>query len=290
MNTTSTDSVTAERRLISLALIDPMKDACSLDMDYIARLQSSIAAVGLIQPIVVVRDGDRFRSVAGAHRTEAKKRNGDVKIDALVLPAGTPPEVALQCSLHENHVRHDESLPDTVKRVTALMNVHGLKSFAEGAKLAGLSKANLSKMQLVMAKFSPRCLSLVHDHRLGAGICYEIAQHAESEEEQYLWLRAHVKGDLTRAAIVGESKKREAVAKAARKSAQEETTARKKIPPVKLQGVVDGVKVRLVIPPYANAAVVGGALATLATRFQSHLESQQPLSSFSINEPLGDEP
>lgn len=61
-------------------------DARPIDRDTIAALAESIAAVGLINPIRVRQDGERFEVIAGAHRFEACKSLGLAEVECDVVP------------------------------------------------------------------------------------------------------------------------------------------------------------------------------------------------------------
>ncbi len=82
------------RRLpLEALVIDEDQPRRSLDEVDLARLQESLAAHGLIQPIVVTPEpgaAGRFRIVAGWRRAEAALRLGWADVDAVVVEAGSP--------------------------------------------------------------------------------------------------------------------------------------------------------------------------------------------------------
>jgi hypothetical protein len=274
--------VAPKRERIPLALIDRMDECRSLDEENVGRLQTSIANYGLMQLAVVIANGARFLLCIGNHRCEALRRNGETEADCLVLPEGTSPEEALVRSLHENNVRHQESLPDTMRRVTALKEFHGCKSFAEAAALAGISESDVSKMGTVMKAFSPRCLSLVHDHGLGTGVTYAIARHAKDEEEQFLWLSEHVRGERTCAAITKQSKQRDAAIKAATKAAKK-PRASTAAPATTLRGARDGIKLRLDVHDSAGIDRLAAVLTQWANQVVEHCRANKPLANLSLS-------
>jgi hypothetical protein len=271
-----------KRLRIPLELLDRMDTCRSLDEDTIARLQVSITAWGLMQSPVAIVSGQRYLLCIGNHRCEALRRLDEVEVDCLVLPEGTSPREALVRSLHENHIRHDESLPDILKRVRALMEFHGCKSFAEGAKLAGISESKVSRIRFALKNLSPQALSVVEAQKVGWGIAYDVAKRAESPEEQAEWLTSHARGEMSRAQIIDQTKQKAAAAKAAKRPTAQVPTALKP-QSVRLQGTLDGVSVRLTIPHTAGGDVVSTVLTTLAHRLVEHCQDQQPLSTFSFS-------
>jgi hypothetical protein len=277
--TATTGEQFPQRRRILLNLIDRVQPSRSLNEENVVRLQESIKTWGLMQAVVVIMAGLRYLLCIGNHRCEALLRSGATEVDALVLPEGTTPDEALIRSLHENNVRHDESLPDIMKRVTALKNYHGCQSFAEAADLAGISESQLSKIRFAMETFTPEGLSLIHEHQIGSSVAYEIAKRANGVEEQLEWLAAHARGEMSRDGIVAQSKRKAAAKRTAAK------VAKKPMPPrpraVKLNGRFNEASVTLVVaaPTDSDAS---DALTMMAKQIIEHFEGQRPLSELSF--------
>lgn len=274
-------TLSGEIRILLVSSLDHPEDKRCFDQVILDRLGPSIAAVGLLHYPVVVPDGDRFKIAAGNHRVQVLRLGGATHVCCHVLPVGTTPAQALMCSLHENHVRRNESVADTMKRVNALKSYHGCQSFAEAAELAGIDQSTVSKVRRVMRELSPRCLAIVHEHKLGVGICYEIAKRAVSEEEQHEWLQSHVRGEMPRDAIVQEAKKKRAATK--RTSARTRTPRLPKPPQVRVEAKRDDIDVKLVVLESADGETISAFLTTLAQQILDHYRSQQSLSTFSFS-------
>ncbi len=75
----------------------------SFDPDALDELVESIRAVGVIQPLALVRTGERFRVAAGHRRAIAAVLAGCAEVPANVYPEGTPIEEVLKN--HENSRR-----------------------------------------------------------------------------------------------------------------------------------------------------------------------------------------
>jgi ParB/RepB/Spo0J family partition protein len=65
----------------------PQKLRSALDPDKVRELAESILENGLLTPIQVRRDDNRYVLVAGAHRLEAVRALGEKTVDALIVRA-----------------------------------------------------------------------------------------------------------------------------------------------------------------------------------------------------------
>jgi len=96
---------------LAIDLIDPNPDQPrqTFDESALDELAASIAAQGLIQPITVVRRGERFMIVAGERRWRAHKRLGLTEITANVRDDMSERDVMLQAII-ENALRRDVNI------------------------------------------------------------------------------------------------------------------------------------------------------------------------------------
>ena len=90
----------------------------------LAELAASIAAHGLVEPILVRREGARYRIVAGERRWRAAQRAGLTEIPA-VLREATDSE-AFELALVENIQRADLNPIEEAEAFAALLEEHGL--------------------------------------------------------------------------------------------------------------------------------------------------------------------
>jgi len=90
----------------------------------LAELAASIAAHGLVEPILVRREGARYRIVAGERRWRAAQRAGLTEIPA-VLREATDSE-AFELALVENIQREDLNPIEEAEAFAALLEEHGL--------------------------------------------------------------------------------------------------------------------------------------------------------------------
>ena len=96
--------------MIAVTLIDPNPNQPreEFDLEAINDLAASIEAVGLLQPVVVRSDGDRYVLVAGERRLRAMKQLGRPEVPA-VIRSETDAATNLTEALVENLQREDLS-------------------------------------------------------------------------------------------------------------------------------------------------------------------------------------
>jgi ParB family chromosome partitioning protein len=113
---------------ISVADIDPNPEQPRDDFDEQAleSLAASIEAIGLLQPIVVRRSGDRYVLVAGERRLRASKMAGLESIP-VVLRAETDGRTNLMEALVENLQREDLSVLEEAAAYRQLMEEFGMQ-------------------------------------------------------------------------------------------------------------------------------------------------------------------
>lgn len=113
-----------EARLIDIAFIhgDPNQPRRTMDETALRELAESIRALGVLQPIVVRPDGDRFRIIAGHRRYEACKLIGLAQMPAIVREASE--HEAVEQALIENVQREDINPIEEAQCYRRLMDEH----------------------------------------------------------------------------------------------------------------------------------------------------------------------
>lgn len=147
MSTPSAVVAPARVEQIKLELIhpDPNQVRREFHVDQLTELAGTIKAKGVIQPVVVVPNGNGFRLVAGERRWRASKLAGRTDIPAVVREDLKPEDIpALQ--LVENLQREGLSLAEVSAGVTELCKKH---SHDEVGDMLGKSKSWVSKRVLV---------------------------------------------------------------------------------------------------------------------------------------------
>lgn len=159
-----------ESRNIELDLIDVSPQnvrKTNIDED-IAELAASIAKVGLLQPLVVVKNGERFELIIGQRRLRALRQlRADNKWVAQA-PARVyeklDPTKKLILSLTENLERRPLPFKDAVRAVGILYKKYG-KSGPRVAAILGLSPPTIYKY-LRLDKLPDHILDLVESKKI----------------------------------------------------------------------------------------------------------------------------
>lgn len=110
--------------LIPLDQIDAPKTAMRSDVhdEKIEELASSIKSIGLLQPVLLQRVGERYEIIAGHRRCVAARLAGLVTIDAIVRTPSEPE--ATRMKIDENLLRVDVNPIDEAIFLTKIMQEH----------------------------------------------------------------------------------------------------------------------------------------------------------------------
>lgn len=113
-------------RTLRISLIDPKSDQPrkNFDGEALSQLADSIAANGILQPILVRETGDRYTIIAGERRYRAARLAGLTEIPALVLEADD--ESAAKYALIENLQREDLNPYEEAAAIRKLMDDYSL--------------------------------------------------------------------------------------------------------------------------------------------------------------------
>jgi ParB family transcriptional regulator, chromosome partitioning protein len=133
----SSASTAAGRGLLSLPLEaverNPGQPRKRFDDARLEELAASIRELGVVEPILVRRQGQRYRIVAGERRWRAAQRAGLKEIPAIVREASDAQ--AFQIALVENVQRADLNAIEEAEAYQALVDEHGLTQEAVAEKV-----------------------------------------------------------------------------------------------------------------------------------------------------------
>jgi ParB family chromosome partitioning protein len=148
------------------------------DEEALAELAESIAARGVIQPIIVRPLGEgRYQLVAGERRWRAAQKAQLHEIPALIRDLEERDVVAL--ALIENIQREDLNPVEEALAYRRLGEVEDLAQAAV-AKLVGKSRSHVANMQRLLA-LPPAVLDLLAARRLDMGHARALVGHPEAE-------------------------------------------------------------------------------------------------------------
>lgn len=148
--TAQEDSKASSLEELNLSDIEPDPDQPrrTFDDKELASLSESIQAMGVIQPIVVIKNGRKYQIVAGERRWRAAKLAGLEKIPAVVRTMTA--QNRLEASLIENVQREDLNAIETATAYAKLRDQFNM-SITEMAKRIGKSTAAVSNTMRLLS-------------------------------------------------------------------------------------------------------------------------------------------
>ena len=153
--------------MIQLARIEPDPDQPrkKVDSQHVVELSSSIAKLGVLQPISVrfVEEVDRYRIIAGECRFQAAKQAGLTEIPCWVR---TPEQKQILLEqVVENWQRSDLSAMDLAESLGILRDANGYTQ-VELAEITGKSKGEISRI-LSLLELDPEVQQLARQDSTG---------------------------------------------------------------------------------------------------------------------------
>ncbi len=153
-------------------------------------LADSIAELGVIQPIIVRRNGSRFVIIAGERRFRAARMAGLQEIPALVREADKLER--MQVALVENLQRADLNPVEEACAVQALIDECGLTQEAV-SKRVGRSRPAVANVLRLLTLPEP-VLQMLREGRLSAGHARALVTLADPARQTELALQAERNG------------------------------------------------------------------------------------------------
>lgn len=154
-----------------------------IDKDYIAELAQSISEVGLLQPVLVAIDGEKYEMVAGHCRYLAHKRLGLSKIKAIVCVM-TAEEVAVARAT-ENLTRADLTPVEEAATYKNLIDVLGFTIEKVALKMGKTPGTIKRRMDLL--KMPAMLQKAVHKKQISMTVAEELwSIRNETSLEYYL--------------------------------------------------------------------------------------------------------
>ncbi len=154
-------------RLLPIRLIDPNREQPrrSFDEDALKELAASIRAVGVIQPIIVAPEGERYRIIAGERRYRASRMAELEEIPSIVRDWDK--QRRMEAALIENLQRDDLNPIEEANGVRRLMDESGLTQEKVAERLGKSRPAVANLLRLLTLDDSVQ--RLVVEGKLSAG-------------------------------------------------------------------------------------------------------------------------
>ena len=175
-----TETVVADRDEVLLSLIDPnpKQPRTVFNEDQLAELTASIKEVGVLQPPVVRKKGDRYELIMGERRTRAAKLAGLTTIPVIIRQ--TPDNELLREALLENIHRSELNALEEAAAYNQLLNDFGYTHDQLAAKL-GRSRPLISNT-LRLLNLPPSVQRRVAAGTLSAGHARALLAITEPQE------------------------------------------------------------------------------------------------------------
>ena len=154
-------------RMLPIGQIDPNLDQPrrSFDEEALKELAASIRAVGVLQPIIVAPNGERFTIIAGERRYRASRLAEQTEIPAIVRDWDS--QKRLEAALVENLQRDDLNPIEEAMGVRQLMDETGLTQEKVAERLGKSRPAVANLLRLLTLPESVR--QLLIEGKLSAG-------------------------------------------------------------------------------------------------------------------------
>lgn len=128
---------------VDLIDTDPDQPRKAFSDDTIDELAQSISEHGILQPLIVAEEGQRYRIVSGERRYRAARRAGLTVVPVIIRDI--PEQKKLQIALIENLQREDLNPMEQAHALHRLMTEHGLTQ-QEIAKSVGKSRSSIANL------------------------------------------------------------------------------------------------------------------------------------------------
>lgn len=151
----------------------------------IKELSDSIREHGIIQPLTVVRKGNRYELIAGERRLRASRKAGLTKVPVIVREDDLDDQKKLELALIENIQRHDLNVIEEAKAYNKLAEDFNL-SQEEIAKRSGKSRSAVANRMRLM-KLPVEVQKGLVDGKISEGHAKVILSIENSEKQRALF-------------------------------------------------------------------------------------------------------
>lgn len=148
-----------------------------------AALRESIASIGILQPLALIRsnDGISFRYADGQRRADAARTADLPEVPALIFPPATPRHVARAMTLMTNHVRADNPVTELDAIENLLEDGFSLREIADGLQIP----VPTIEARMRLSSLAPALRHALEQGTIATGVA-EAAAKLTSEEQNDL--------------------------------------------------------------------------------------------------------
>ena len=157
---------------VDLFLIDEPKvvDRMEISPEAVSELAESISEIGLLQPILLRKDGERYEVIAGHRRFLAHLKLGLKSIKSIIRVM-TDQEAAVSRAT-ENLARVDLTPVEEATVYSNLINIHGLTCEQIGQKFG--KSPGLVRRRMDLLKMPPQLRAAVHKKQIAISVAEEL--------------------------------------------------------------------------------------------------------------------
>jgi ParB/RepB/Spo0J family partition protein len=199
---TSTSAATAVRQFyadIAIELIDapprPMRD--TMDEEDLAKLAQSILEIGVVEPLVVERNGDRFTLIAGHRRLIAAGIARLVTLPCIVRERGEIDPLAV--TVAENYYREDVNPAEEAAFLAELLET---RCGGDMETLAAIIHHTVGYIddRLALLKGDATVLDELRNRRINLAVAREL-NRVKDDGRRLVYLDAAIRGGATAAVV-----------------------------------------------------------------------------------------
>ncbi len=158
---------------------NPLQPRKSFDEDSIKELATSIEEYGILQPIIVKKEGEDFLIIAGERRYRAAKKAGLTSVPAIVREL-TQQETG-EIGLIENIQREDLNAVEAAQAMKKLMDDYNLTQEALAKKIGKARSSIANTLRLLL--LDVRIQQMIKEDKLSAGHARTLIPIADKEQQ-----------------------------------------------------------------------------------------------------------
>lgn len=158
---------------------NPLQPRKSFDEESINELAASMEEYGILQPIIVKKEGDKFIIIAGERRYRAAGKAGLTIIPAIVKEIGE--QATGEIGLIENIQREDLNAIETAQAMKKLMDNYNLTQEALAKKLGKARSSIANSLRLLLLDI--RVQQMIKENKLSAGHAKALIPVTDKEQQ-----------------------------------------------------------------------------------------------------------
>ncbi len=160
---------------------NPFQPRQEFDPRGLEELAESIKSQGILQPILVARDGEKYILIAGERRLRASKIAGLDRIPAIVLPEKPSQEQLVFLALVENLQREDLDPVEEAEAYRTLAEKFGMTQ-EEIARKVGKSRPAIANA-LRLLKLPPAVKELLRNRKITTGHAIVLLEEPDPQRQ-----------------------------------------------------------------------------------------------------------